>query len=374
MPSICILTTVHDPFDSRVFYKEARSLARAGYAVTLLGQGAPDQVIDGVRFKPLPPRPPAQHAWKRWFRLRKVWIRARQENADLYLLHDPELTPVGLLLKWGGKRVIYDVHEHVPYQILDKDWIPARLRPLVAWTYDHYERAIVGRFDAIIAAFEQIADRFPRANPVIIRNVPESSLWLPADPAHSTDNKIIAVYSGAVQADRCILELVQAANLVDPALKVEVWIVGRFVSATYEAEVRAAAGEHVRLLGYMPHHEIPTLLAQSHIGLMSLRPQRNSSVNWPIKLFEYMAAGLPMVMTDNPFWLDLAGGCAVTVDIEDPHDIARGLTELARDPARRAELGARGRALIAEKYNWPDEERKLVNLMIRLIGPAKGDQ
>ena len=59
----------------------------------------------------------------------------------------PELTLVGLLLKLGGRRVVYDVHEHVPYQILDKDWIPRRLRPLVAWLYDHYERAIVGYFD-----------------------------------------------------------------------------------------------------------------------------------------------------------------------------------------------------------------------------------
>jgi glycosyltransferase involved in cell wall biosynthesis len=345
-------------------------LARAGYKVTLLGQGAPDQIIDGVQFKPLPPRPPAHRAWKRWLRLRHVWQRARQENADLYLLHDPELTIVGLLLKLGGRRVVYDVHEHVPYQILDKDWIPASLRPLVAWTYDHYERAIVGRFDAIIAAFEQIADRFPRANPVIIRNVPEQDLWLPADSAHPTGGKIIAVYSGAAQADRCILELAQAASLVDPTLNVELWIIGKFASETYEAEVRAAAGENVRLFGYVPHHEIPALLAQAHIGLMSLRPQQNSAVNWPIKLFEYMAAGLPMVMTANPFWLDLAGGCAVTVDIEDPHDIARGLTELARDPDRRAELGTRGRELIAEKYNWADEERKLMSLMRGLIGPV----
>src|SRR5690606_32126256 len=115
MPTICILTTVHDPFDSRIFHKQARSLARAGYTVTLLGQGAPDATIDGVRLIPLPPRPPAQQAWRRWLRLPAVWWRARRERADAYLLHDPELTPVGLLLKLGGSKVVYDVHEHVPY-------------------------------------------------------------------------------------------------------------------------------------------------------------------------------------------------------------------------------------------------------------------
>ncbi|MBN1201443.1 MAG: glycosyltransferase family 4 protein [Anaerolineae bacterium] len=370
MPSICILTTVHNPFDSRVFYKEACSLARAGYDVTLLGQGAPDTTIDGVRLKPLPPRPPAHRAWRRWFRLPGVWRRARREDADVYLIHDPELTPVGLLLKLGGRRVVYDVHEHVPYQILDKAWIPRRLRPALAWLYDHYERAIVGRFDAIMAAFEQIADRFPRADPVIIRNVPEVDRWQPAHPADpSADGTLIAIYAGAVQPDRCILELVQAMDHVDPVLGVELWIVGGFVAPDYEAQVRAAAGERVRLVGYVPHHEIPALLAGAHIGLMSLRPQLNSSVNWPIKLFEYMAAGLPMVMTGNPFWLDLAGQCAVTVDIEDPHDIARGIDTLARDPALRVELGQRGRRLVHERYNWASQERELIALFTRLIGP-----
>jgi len=374
MPSICILTTVHNPFDSRVFYKEARSLARAGYQVTLLGQGAPDQEIDGVRLKPLPPRPPAHQAWRRWFRLLGVWQRARQEKADVYLIHDPELTLVGLLLKFGGQRVVYDVHEHVPFQILDKDWIPRRVRPVIAWLYDHYERIVAARFDAVIVAFEQIADRFPRARPVVIRNVPDLDLWTPAHPSEpDAEDKLIAVYSGVAQWDRCILELVQAADYIDPALNVEIWIVGRFAVPEYEAQVRAAAGDRVRIWGYVPHHDIPALLAQTHMGLMSLRPQLNSSVNWPIKLFEYMAAGLPMVMTANPFWFDLADGCAVQVNIEDPRDIARGITELARDPARRAKMGAQARQHVIQNYHWADQERELIALFTRLIGlPMKG--
>jgi glycosyltransferase involved in cell wall biosynthesis len=375
MPSICVLTTVHDPFDSRVFHKEARSLARAGYSVTLIGQDAPDAVIDGVQMRPFPARPPARQAWRRWLRLPQMWIRARREHADAYLLHDPELTPIGLLLKLEGRRVVYDVHEHVPYQILDKTWIDARLRKPVAWLYDHYERAIVSRFDAIIAAFEQIADRFPRANPIIIRNVPELDCWQRADAGRcSPEGKVIAIYAGAVQPDRCALELAQAAALLDPALNVEVWIAGRFVSPDYEAQVRAAGADRIRLLGHVPHDRIPALLAQAHIGLMSLRPQLNSAVNWPIKLFEYMAAGLPMIMTQNAFWAGLAGDSAIQVDIEKPHDIARGLKTLARDPALRAALGQRGYALAHDRYDWADQERTLVALFTRLIGPPGGQE
>src|SRR5690606_34582679 len=185
MPAICFVSTVHDPFDSRVFYKLARSLARAGYPVTLIAPGAPDEMVDGVRLKPLPPKPPASRAWKRWFRLIGVWRQARAERADLYIVYDPEMTLVGLLLKLGGHKVLYDVHEHVPYQILDKDWIPALLRRPVAWLVDRYERLAVRAFDAVTPAFEQIAERFPHARHkmTIIRNVPELGRWLTADPA-----------------------------------------------------------------------------------------------------------------------------------------------------------------------------------------------
>lgn len=375
MPAICFVSTVHDPFDSRVFFKLARSLARAGYAVTLLAPDAPGSSVDRVRLRPLPRKPPARAAWRRWFRLLGVWKQARAQRADLYVIYDPEMTLVGLLLKLGGRKVLYDVHEHVPYQILDKEWIPAALRRPVAWLVDRYERLAVRAFDAVTPAFEQIAERFPhvRHKMTIIRNVPEPARWLPADPATpAPDGAIIAVYSGSVQPDRCVLECVQAVNLLDPALKVHLWVIGPFKTEAYEADLRAAAGERVRLWGNVRHDEVPALLAQAHIGLMSLRPQRNSSVNWPIKLFEYMAAGLPIVMHDNPFWLDLAGSSALPVNIEDPASIAAGIAVLAADGARRAEMGACGRARVQQKYDWADQEARLLAVVERLIGPPSG--
>lgn len=381
MPAICFISTVHDPFDSRVFFKLARSLARAGYPVTLIAPGAPDETIDGVRLKPLAPKPPASQAWKRWFRLIDVWRRARAEGADLFIIYDPEMTLVGLLLKLGGHKVLYDVHEHVPYQIIDKDWIPALLRRPVAWLVDRYERLAVRAFDAVTPAFEQIADRFPHARHkmTIIRNVPEPERWLPADPATpAPDGEVIAVYSGSVQPDRCVLECVQAVNRLDPALNVTLWVIGPFKTDAYEAELRAVAGERVRLWGSVRHDEVPPLLARAHIGLMSLRPQPNSSVNWPIKLFEYMAAGLPILMHDNPFWLGLAGGSAVPVNIENPDSIAAGIASLARDADLRAKLGACGQEQVRQQYDWHAEEARLLAVVERLIGrptsAPKGDQ
>src|SRR5690606_36503058 len=87
------------------------------------------------------------------------------------------------------------------------------------------------------------------------------------------------------------------------------------------------------------------------------------------QLFEYMAAGLPILMHDNPFWLELACGAAIPVNIEAPASIATGLAELAADGARRAQLGACGRALIHQRYDWRDQEKQLLAEVARLIGP-----
>ena len=106
------LTSDHAALDSRIFYKECRSLARAGYQVFLLGPHAKDAEIDGVRIKAI--RPPRT----RWSRLSitlgQLWREAVRVDAEVYHLHDPELLPLGLWLRRRGKAVIYDVHDDFP--------------------------------------------------------------------------------------------------------------------------------------------------------------------------------------------------------------------------------------------------------------------
>src|SRR5438445_7594562 len=111
MTRVCHLTSVHPPFDGRIFRKEIRTLVAAGYSVTLIATGIGDQQVNGVTVRGIP------RARKRRERLSKtttlVYRAALRERADVYHFHDPELIPVGLALKASGHRVIYDAHESV---------------------------------------------------------------------------------------------------------------------------------------------------------------------------------------------------------------------------------------------------------------------
>ncbi|RPJ36239.1 MAG: glycosyltransferase family 1 protein, partial [Planctomycetaceae bacterium] len=86
---VCVLTSVHMPFDGRIFHKEARSLVKAGYDVTLIARHTKEEVGGGVRVLPLPaPKNRIERVAKVMRRLHRLAV---QENADVYHFHDPEL-------------------------------------------------------------------------------------------------------------------------------------------------------------------------------------------------------------------------------------------------------------------------------------------
>ena len=158
MTKVCHLTSVHRPFDTRIFYKECRTLAQAGYEVVPVVTHDKNDVIDGVRIKGVPK--PKNRRERMTKTVWQVYKAAVAENADIYHFHDPELIPVGIMLKLKGKKVIYDVHEDVPKQILTKYWIPSFLRRAASASASLFEKIGSKFFDGIVAATQTIADKF----------------------------------------------------------------------------------------------------------------------------------------------------------------------------------------------------------------------
>src|SRR5215472_9096281 len=167
---ICFLTSVHAPFDIRIFHKEAQSLAKKGYSVTIVVPYGEDCEQHGVKIKavPIPRTRPERMTSTLWHLFRA----GMGTGASVFHFHDPELIPIGMLLKVLGKRVVYDVHEDVPADILDKDWIAPLIRvpisKVVGWT----EALAASYFDAIVAATPAIANSFSAKRTVTVQNFP----------------------------------------------------------------------------------------------------------------------------------------------------------------------------------------------------------
>jgi glycosyltransferase involved in cell wall biosynthesis len=353
------VTTVHTISDPRIFHKECRGLAALGYDVGLIACHDRSDVVDGIRIVALD-RP--QGRVDRMLRVAwRAYRAALAERADLYHFHDPELLWVAVLLKLRRRRVVYDVHEDVPKQIMSKHWIPARVRPLVSRAFAVVEGVAARIVDGIVAATPSIATKFPRPATVVVQNFPETAFT--ENPAPAEGRRDAFVYTGGLMEIQGVREMAQAFALLPDGMTGT--IAGTFHPSTLEAEISALPGwRRVRYLGQVPRDEVRRVMSSGRTGLVLNHPTLNYVDAYSTKMFEYMALGIPVVCSNFPLWVDIVSGadCGIAVDPRDPPAIAAAVRALTDDPERAARLGENGRRAIAERYNWEAELAKLEGL------------
>jgi glycosyltransferase involved in cell wall biosynthesis len=361
MCRIAHLTSAHPRNDTRIFSKQCRTLAARGYDVTLVvADDKGDEYKDGVRITDVGC---LRGRLNRIFRTtRRVFAKAVALDADIYHFHDPELIPVGLKLKRMGKKVIFDSHEDVPQQLLDKPYLdPVSLR-LLSRAVAVFERYACPRFDGIIGATPFIRDKFLAMNPqtVDVNNFP-----LPGEldaPVEWTDKRPEVCFIGGIDAIRGAHEIVRACERLQTPTRLN--LVGRFSEAKLEASVKAYRGwARVNELGFLDRAGVRNVLGRSVAGLVTSHPIGNFLYGLPIKMFEYMAAGIPVIASNIPFWREIieGNGCGVCVDPLDPQAIADAIDYLVMHPGHAARMGENGKKAVAAEYNWPVQAEKLAN-------------
>ena len=364
-PKVVHLTTVHPPDDPRIFLKECRTLARAGYEVHLVAPAATDGVQDGVRRWGLP-TPPARSRPVRMTRtVFEVFRRARALRADVYHFHDPELLPAGLLLARSGAAVVYDAHEDLPASVMDKDWIAPALRRPVAAVTSRLERAAARRLTAVVAATPSIAEDFAGDDRrlVTVNNFCDVGEFDGVRP-RATERAVCFV--GAISEIRGIEVMVRAIGLVDARLI----LAGRFSPPDLRDRLGDLAGwEQVDWVGAVGRPDIAAILARARAGMVLFQAAPNHVRSQPTKMFEYMAAGLPVIASDFPLWREIVEGnrCGLCVDPRDPEAVAAAILRLVDDPEAAREMGDNGRRAARSRYSWDTEAAKLTALYAEIL-------
>lgn len=363
------LTTVHSSFDTRIFHKQAKTLADAGYDVTLIAQHNKDEIVDGVKIVALP-KP--KNRLQRMFRLTlKAFRLALKQKADIYHFHDPELITIGILLRALGKMVVYDVHEDVPRQILSKYWIAKPVRFIVARLVESIEHMGAKVFTAIVPATPKIAERFyeRNQNTVVVQNFPLRDELHAKGKPFAERPKAVA-YVGGITEARGINEMVEAMDLLSARTDAQLILGGKFSSKELEDRVKLLLGWHrVVFKGWLSREEVAQVLGNVRIGLVLFHPEPNHIYAQPNKLFEYMSAGLPVIASDFPLWREIVEGnnCGITVNPLDPKEIAQAIQYLLDRPELCEQMGQNGRRAVEEKFNWEKEKDKLLDLYNRLL-------
>jgi glycosyltransferase involved in cell wall biosynthesis len=362
------LSSAHPPYDIRIFHKECRTLVQAGYEVVLITPHDREELVNGVRIRGVPK--PSGRYERMMGTVNKVYKAALGEDAHIYHFHDPELLPVGVMLRLKGKKVIYDVHEDLPRQILTKPWIAPFLRSIVGAGAQTVENLCARCFDRIITVTSTIADRFPAHKTSIVHNYPILEELTAAEPEPYNERGPIMAYVGGITEIRGIKEMVAAVNLIPEDVGVCLAIAGEFSPPALEKEVSSMEGwERVDYLGWQSRQEVANLLNKARIGLVLLYPTLNYLDSYPIKMFEYMAAGIPVIASDFPLWRNIVEdiGCGLLVDPLEPQAIADAVQWLLAHPADAESMGKRGQGAVKNKYNWDTEAQKLLDVYQSLV-------
>lgn len=367
MIKVCHVTSVHPTEDIRIFKKECLSLKRAGYDVTLVQQGG-DYEKDGVRILGFGAIEDSRIKRMR-YTSKNAYQRALEVDADIYHFHDPELLPYAVKLKKKGKNVIFDSHEDVPADILEKYWIPAPLRRLISLAYGWYEAQCFRKLDGVIGVTPTLCDRLKKSSrrSVMVTNYPILDETM-TEPSFAS-RKI--VFPGLISKIWCIDKLLGAMESIDD---VTLELRSRDIEEPYGSRLRSLPGwKKVHFPGSVSHGEVLQLLSECMCGVALLQECPNSGGRMGTlgntKIFEYMMAGIPVVCTDFVLWKQIIDkwDCGICVNPQDEKNIADALRYLLDNPGEARRMGENGRRAVATEYNWNREEEKLLAFYDEII-------
>jgi glycosyltransferase involved in cell wall biosynthesis len=373
-PRACIVSVVRPVRDVRTFHREARSLVAAGWEVVVVGRGAGGPAVDGgVHVLPLAVGSGARRVLAQLSAVRL----ALATRADVYAVADPELLPAALLLRRRGRAVIYDCIEDYPAYMALKAWLPPRTRRAAGKAVARIERLACRWLDAVITPDEGTAARLGTygAPVAVVHNFPRRDEFAPP-PGTTRAHDVL--YHGSLPAYhlRALAEIAGALARWVPHAR---WaVVGEPDSPTGRTEFETALAQAgvrgcVHLLPRVPFPQVPALVHTTRSGVVPLPDVAKFRTNLPMKLFEYMAAGVPAVASDLPPARALVrdGEGVVFAPPGDPRAFGDALSSLLADDARAERIGRRGREAVCDRFHWEREERTLLRVYAAALwGPG----
>jgi len=365
---ICMLSSAHSAFDDRIFYREAKTLVKAGYKVYLIISHDKDEIIESIQMVSLSKRKSRIYRFfiKNWI----ILFKAIKINAIVHHFHDPDLIPIALLLKLIGKKVVYDVHENVSLQILSAESIFLPIRKILSIIIKFIESIALNYSYKIIIAGKDIQyqSHFRKFSHkiILIRNYPV--IIIPRIKVFpKPKGKIKFVYTGSINSDRSIMEIIKAFKQINRN-NAELLLLGNLENINFKKIIlnEIDGCDNIKYIPSVSYEKMFDMLMNYHVGLICYQPTLNN-INALSgrnnKIYEYMQAGLAVIGSNFKSWKDFIyrNNIGVTVDPCNISEIGKAMRFFIENRQELKIMGENAKKT-SIKYSWESERCKLIDL------------
>jgi len=370
---ICIISNSHPTNDVRLFYKLGRSLTHLGEVYIISSNGLVNRKINPYQIVVDATSPSKA--------LPLLYAETKTIKPDLVFCVEPLTVLVGLWLKRRiGSKIIFDVHEFFADAHAEHSSMP--LRPLVKGIYLIFQRFLAKRVDAVTAVNRAILTQlFPHNlsshHHLELPNYPVKNVWdyrcdIPGALSQLCEMRFDLIYIGGLTRDRGIFKILKCATLLKlkfPDLKI--LVLGKFHDSGIEEEFNDSINTFnlntvIFYQEWIPPEKIGLLLKRARFGMWLFNPRnRRMSKATPLKVLEYIAAGLPVISIKTHLMKNLIEDNSLgALCSYHSRDIADTIAKLLKmPPDEYSAMSERCERISESRFNWESLEPKLFELI-----------
>lgn len=364
---IFVFSSVHYWEDTRILSKEIKSLRSSGKNIDYyaIGPKRNDFNIEGVNVHLLKEGSKMDRP-NRWLSLVTA---ALASEAKYYHFHDPELLYVAKKIRKHKPNaiIIYDMHEYFYGQLSTKEWIPSLIRKPVSKIAQFLEKRWMKNCNGVIFAENSYAQYFENFTGFKM-NLLNYPIWVPKINVEKS-SVFTLIYVGDITEDRNIfgmveiVKLLKAKNNVPFQLKLIGSIHPTLKKKVLDKIIEYKLEEVIKWYGRLPYEQIWEHCFSANVGLCLLKPIPNYVDSMATKIFEYMAAEIPVIASDFPSWEKLINehSCGFTSDPLNSENVVSIIEKIENSPVLAKQLGVNGREAYENNYSWKSEEKKLLS-------------
>ena len=309
----------------------------------------------------------------------RLFERAKELSADIYHFHDLNINKIGRKLKQLPQKpvVIYDARDPFAQNIKDYIGKQSLLKPFVnlfADYIDTWEKNCAKHYDFVISNEENVRDIFREVIPDEKVDVIYNYTYL---HQHKKDmqKEYDLIYCGGITKFRGAFKIIEAVEILKKDFpNIKMIFLGNFFTKGFKDSMQQMISTHglknnIILKNSVPYNEVVDYYNKSKIGLGIFLPIKTHEIILQIKIFEYMAMGLPIIGSNFGHINDyiLKDKVGLTIDPRKPQEIAKAAGQLLNDVSLYDTFSKNGVKAVVEKYHWQLMEEKLFTIYDQLL-------